>query len=53
MSFMAECCADKKEDQINIDNNFVELHITIVFLNMCKQDTLLTIRIQMSPEKLL
>ena len=53
MSFVAKCCAEKKEDKINKDGTIVDLQVTNLFLNICGQDALLKLRSLMSPTKLL
>ena len=53
MSFVAKCCAEKKEDKVNNDGTIVDLQVTNLFLSICGQDALLKLRSLMSPKKLL
>ena len=48
MSFVAECCAEKKEDKVNNDGTVQDLQVTNLFLSMIAQDAIIKLRILMS-----
>ena len=50
MSFVAKCCAEKKEDKINLDGTIQDLQVTNLFLSMCGQGAISKLRRLMSLE---
>ena len=53
MSFVAKCCAEKKEDKVNNDGTVQDLQVTNLFLSMCGQDAIIKLRSLMSPRNLI
>ena len=39
MSFVAECCAEKKDDELNIDGALIDLQVTNLLHSMHVRDT--------------
>ena len=53
MYFVAKCCAEKKEDNVNTDGTVQDLQVTNLFFSMCGQDAIFKLRSLMSPRNLI
>ena len=53
ISFVAKCCAEKKEDKVNNYGTVHDLHVTNLLHSMCGQDAIIKLRSLMGPRNLI